>query len=113
MTKISKEEQYKIAMQIIANSGESKSYSVIALRKFANDDEEKAVQESLEKARDFLEEASVHHLDLQKKEAQGLMDRMELISIHAEDQFMNAMNWLDISQEMITLIEKKLNKKGK
>ena len=92
MTKISKEDQYKIAMQIIASSGQSKSYSVIALRKFAKDEDEESVNKSLEKARFYLQEASTHHLDLQKKEARGEVTRMELISIHAEDQFMNAMN---------------------
>ena len=79
-------------MKIVASSGASKSESINALRQFARGESDEVINATIQKAQDYLAEASKIHLELQKDEALGLIDRIELISMHAEDQLLNANN---------------------
>lgn len=112
---MSYEELSEFAMQIIANSGMSRSSSIEAIRFAKIGDYEKA-NESLKKANEFYLSAHEIQTELISKETQDESKIvLNLIMVHAQDHLTMALLTKDNALEMIDLYKKidKIEKRDK
>ena len=100
------EELSEFAMQIIANSGMSRSASMEAV-KFAREGEFEKCKKSLEEANTFYLEAHKTQTELIVKET-GEEEKIvvNLIMVHAQDHLTMALMAKDNAKEMINIYER-------
>lgn len=100
------EELSEFAMQIIANSGMSRSASMEAV-KFAREGEFEKCKQSLEEANNFYLEAHKTQTELIVKET-GEEEKivLNLIMVHAQDHLTMALMAKDNAKEMINVYER-------
>ncbi|MFE7084178.1 PTS lactose/cellobiose transporter subunit IIA [Priestia megaterium] len=107
------EENLPISFQIILHGGNSRSYSMEAL-KFARTGQIEQAKEALKNAKEELNLAHQIQTNLIQGEARGDKSEISLLLIHAQDHLMNAITIKDLAEEFIYLYEeiKKNNSNG-
>lgn len=100
------EEMQTIAFQIIASVGGAKSCYIEAMRVSRDGDYEKA-EALVAEGDEMLQSASVHHLGLIQKEAEGQELPFSLMLMHAEDQMLTTEVVKLMAEEIIVLRKSK------
>ena len=94
-----------IAMNIIANSGDARSYAFEALAEAKKGNFDKA-EECLQKARECGTRAHNAQSDLLFAEANGNAPEMGVLLVHSQDHFMTSMLAEELIREIIELYKK-------
>lgn len=94
----------EIIFQLIALSGEAKSYSLEAI-KLAKKSDIKGAREKIEFAKDKINDAHRFQTNLIQRESGGEDMKISLLLIHAQDHLMNAIMLKDICVEFVDLYE--------
>ncbi|KYC64496.1 PTS lactose/cellobiose transporter subunit IIA [Heyndrickxia coagulans] len=98
--------QIENIMQIIANAGNAKSEGMEALQ-YAKKGEFTSAHEHLESANNSLTQAHNAQTKLLSEEASGTKFEVNLITIHSQDHLMNAITFIDLVTEIISILEEK------
>tara|TARA_B100000965_G_C19470392_1_gene703811 strand:+ start:69 stop:398 length:330 start_codon:yes stop_codon:yes gene_type:complete len=93
-----------IAMQIIVNSGDSRSNAFKALR-YAKIGDFDAAEKCLAEAKERALDAHRAQTELLQKEAAGDNMKVSLLMVHAQDHLMTSMLAKDLISEMIDLVK--------
>ncbi|MED3622938.1 PTS lactose/cellobiose transporter subunit IIA [Neobacillus thermocopriae] len=99
------ETNIEIIMSLIMNAGNSKSYSMEAI-KAAKENDFSLAAEKLKEAETAINAAHSTQTSLLTKEANGEKTEISLLLIHGQDHLMNAITFLDMAKEFVTLYEK-------
>jgi len=94
----------EIIFQLIALSGEAKSYSLEAIQ-LAKKSNIKGAREKIEIAINKINDAHRFQTNLIQRESGGEDMKISLLLIHAQDHLMNAIMLKDICGEFIDLYE--------
>ena len=103
-------ETNELIMQVIAYSGESKTYAHEALDKALEGDFEKA-DEVIKKSKEILISANKYSFKLLEMEANGIEIKNHLLATHALDHLATAEITNDYSKDLIKVL--KANRKEK
>lgn len=104
------DETYEVSFQLILAAGNSKSESMVAIRKAREGDFEEA-QQHVNNAQDSLTEAHQIQTNLIQGEARGEKPEVTLIMVHAQDHLNMALLTMDQAKEMIHLYREIYNLK--
>ena len=99
------EQNLDIVMSLIMNAGNSKSFSMEAI-KAAKENDFTLAQEKLKEAENSINAAHNAQTSLLTKEANGEKTELSMLLIHGQDHLMNAITFLDIAKEFVELYEK-------
>ena len=99
------EQNLEIVMSLIMNAGNSKSFSMEAI-KAAKENDFTLAQEKLKEAENSINAAHNAQTSLLTKEASGEKTELSMLLIHGQDHLMNAITFLDIAKEFVDLYEK-------
>lgn len=99
------EQNLEIVMSLIMNAGNSKSFSMEAI-KAAKENDVTLAQEKLKEAENSINAAHNAQTSLLTKEANGEKTELSMLLIHGQDHLMNAITFLDIAKEFVELYEK-------
>lgn len=99
------EQNLEIVMSLIMNAGNSKSFSMEAI-KAAKENDFPLAQEKLKEAENSINAAHNAQTSLLTKEANGEKTELSMLLIHGQDHLMNAITFLDIAKEFVELYEK-------
>jgi len=99
------EQNLEIVMSLIMNAGNSKSFSMEAI-KAAKENDFTLAQEKLKEAENSINAAHNAQTSLLTKEANGEKNELSMLLIHGQDHLMNAITFLDIAKEFVELYEK-------
>ncbi|AWI11124.1 PTS lactose/cellobiose transporter subunit IIA [Caldibacillus thermoamylovorans] len=102
---MSMEQNLEIVMSLIMNAGNSKSFSMEAI-KAAKENDFPLAQEKLKEAENSINAAHNAQTSLLTKEASGEKTELSMLLIHGQDHLMNAITFLDIAKEFVELYEK-------
>lgn len=94
-----------IAMQIIVNAGDAKSFAFKAL-KYAKEGEFDKAEKSLKNCKEKILAAHKIQTDMLQKEASGDNVDVNLLIVHAQDHLMNSILAKDLIEEMVCLYSK-------
>ena len=95
---MTEEELEEIIMQIIVNSGASRSLAIEALRAAGEGNFEEA-DEKMKQA----DETHEYQTSLIQDEINGKHVPLNLLMVHAQDHLMNAMTVMDLAKEIIAI----------
>lgn len=98
------DESVQIAMMIITHSGTAKSLAVSALADMANKDFVSA-KEKIAQAEESLRLGGQEHMKALQLDAEEKL-KINVLLIHAEDQFMNAETTMTLVENLIPVFEK-------
>ncbi|CAH1211779.1 MULTISPECIES: PTS lactose/cellobiose transporter subunit IIA [Paenibacillus] len=91
-------------MQIIANSGEARSYSLKAIR-VAREGKLEEAEALIKEAKGSLTKAHKVQTGLIQAEGRGERTEITLLMIHAQDHLMNALTVREVAAELIEEIK--------
>ena len=98
---MTEEELEEIIMQIIVNSGASRSLAIEALRAAGEGNFEEATRD--EQADETILETHEYQTSLIQDEINGKHVPLNLLMVHAQDHLMNAMTVMDLAKEIIAI----------
>ncbi|MFD2627821.1 PTS lactose/cellobiose transporter subunit IIA [Oceanobacillus kapialis] len=90
----------EISFHIILHGGNARSCAMEAMR-FAKDADFTSASEKIKEAKKELGKAHRFQTDLIQGEAKGERKEVNVLLVHAQDHFMNAMTITDLANEMI------------
>lgn len=96
------EADYGPSFQIIAEAGDSKGYSMDAIKAAKAGDFEKA-DENLKKANQGLLNAHEYQTDMIAQEAGGNPVSVNIILVHSQDHLTMAMTALDLAEQFVDM----------
>lgn len=99
------ETNLEVVMSLIMNAGNSKSFSMEAI-KAAKENDFSLAAEKLKEAETAINAAHNDQTSLLTKEASGEKTELSMLLIHGQDHLMNAITFLDIAKEFVELYEK-------
>ena len=99
---MTEEELEEIIMQIIVNSGASRSLAIEALRAAGEGNFEEA-DEKMKQADETILETHEYQTSLIQDEINGKHVPLNLLMVHAQDHLMNAMTVMDLAKEIIAI----------
>lgn len=99
------ETNLEVVMSLIMNAGNSKSFSMEAI-KAAKENDFSLAAEKLKEAETAINAAHNAQTSLLTKEASGEKTELSMLLIHGQDHLMNAITFLDIAKEFVELYEK-------
>ena len=99
-------ETQKIALEIIAYSGEARSVAFSALQAAKNNQFEEA-NSLMKQAEEIAKKAHKTQTELLINEAQGNKISLDILLIHAQDHLMTCMLAFDLIKELIELYKSK------
>lgn len=105
------DEIYQTAFKIILHAGNSRSKSLMALRK-AREGELDSATDLMSQAEDDLNQAHEVQTTLIQAEAAGEKTEPNLIMVHAQDHLVMATVMLDVAMEMIYLYRGQIQQKA-
>ncbi|ERI94554.1 lichenan-specific phosphotransferase enzyme IIA component [Clostridiales bacterium oral taxon 876 str. F0540] len=94
----------EIIMNLIVNGGDARSRAMMAIHSAKAGEIEKA-KEFLEEASEYLHKAHDYQTNLIQNEAAGNKTELSLLMVHAQDHLMNAMTIRDLAQEFVDMYE--------
>lgn len=97
--------QEQIVISLIVNSGSARSSAIEAIQYAKAGDFAKA-EESLQQARETVNEAHHSQTELIQGEIRGEKSPLSLLMVHAQDHLMTALVVIDLAQEFIDLYKK-------
>jgi PTS system cellobiose-specific IIA component len=98
--------------QLIAASGEARSYAMEAIALLKTEDYEGARQK-LDKAEEILANAHSIQAEFIQEEADGNPVPISLLMVHAQDHLMNAITINDLARGLVDVFDRKMNGGGK
>ena len=99
---MTEEELEEIIMQIIVNSGASRSLAIEAVRAAGLGNFEEA-DEKMKQADETILETHEYQTSLIHDEINGKHVPLSLLMVHAQDHLMNAMTVMDLCKEIIAM----------
>ena len=99
------DEQEQIVINLIVNSGSARSSAIEAIQYAKAGDLAKA-DESLQQAKETVNEAHHSQTELIQAEIRGEKAPLNLLMVHAQDHLMTSLLCIDLAAEMIDLYEK-------
>ncbi len=99
---MTKDDLAVISMNVISTAGEAKSLAIEAMRSIKTDGVEKA-KELIKQAREKMAEAQEHHFQALSADAAGDEVNIDVLFVHAEDQFLSADTIIILVDEIINL----------
>lgn len=95
----------QIVINLIVNSGSARSSAIEAIQYAKAGDMEKA-QESLQQAKESVNEAHHSQTEMIQGEIRGEKTPLSLLMVHAQDHLMTSLVVIDLAQEFIDIYEK-------
>lgn len=108
---MTKEQLQEHSMMIIAYAGTAKSNIQEAIN-LADEGEFKNAKKLLEEAEKSLVDANKEHFKVLQADAKGLNFRLDVLFIHAEDQFLTTQQFKTTAEAIIKLHKKIATNKG-
>lgn len=105
MSKMSKEQQEKIVMELVVNGGDARSKAMEAIRLAAKGEFE-AAQHALEESEDALNCAHEFQTEMIQAQINGEEIEVNLLMVHGQDHLMNAITVKDLAAEMVSMYKK-------
>lgn len=102
------DENETMIISLIVNAGSARSSSIEAIQYAKNGELDKA-DESLQNAKDTVNEAHHAQTELIQAEIRGEKAPLSLLMVHAQDHLMTSLLCIDLAQEFID-VYKKLDK---
>ena len=99
------DEQEQIVINLIVNSGSARSSAIEAIQYAKAGDLAKA-DESLQQAKETVNEAHHSQTELIQAEIRGEKSPLNLLMAHAQDHLMTTMTLLEVAKEMLVLHRK-------
>jgi cellobiose PTS system EIIA component len=96
----------QVAFELIAYSGEARSYVIEAMQ-FAKKGEISKAEEAIKNAKEQIGKTHKIHADLIQQEAQGKKTEFSVLLLHAEDHFMTANTMIEMVDFIVDLYNKK------
>lgn len=96
------EKDYEMAFQIIAKAGDSKAFSMDAIRAARDGDFEQA-DNMLKQSEESMRQAHDFQFDMIQQEAAGNHMDVNIILVHAQDHLSMAVMAKDMAEEMVLL----------
>lgn len=106
--RVNREELSEVSMNIITYAGEAKSLAIEALRSFKNIGLEGALN-ILKKAKEKMNLAQNWHFKVLTIDSNEKLDKINVLFLHAEDQFLSADTIIILVEELINLKENYIN----
>ena len=103
------EQIFELSFNIIGHAGEAKSIAFEALAEAKKGNIEKA-REMMKQSKTVITKAHRFQTELIQKEANGEVNEVSVILIHAQDHLMNSMTYQQLVDEFIDLYAKLENK---
>ena len=94
------DEQEQIVINLIVNSGSARSSAIEAIQYAKAGDLAKA-DESLQQAKETVNEAHHSQTELIQAEIRGEKAPLNLLMVHAQDHLMNAITFKDLAVEVV------------
>lgn len=94
-----------VTMQLIVNSGDARSKAMEAVA-CAKQNNFAQAGERLKEAKEFLTKAHEFQTNLIQEEAEGNVEKVSILTAHAQDHLMNAITVIDMAGEFIDLYQK-------
>lgn len=98
------EQLINVAMQIILHAGDARNFAIDAL-KAAKEFDFKAANKLMEKANDSMIEAHKAQTETIQNEMNGEKHEYSILFSHAQDTLMTVMSEINMSKEMIDILE--------
>ena len=99
------DEQEQVVINLIVNSGSARSSAIEAIQYAKAGDLDKAA-ESLQQAKETVNEAHHAQTELIQAEIRGEKAPLNLLMVHAQDHLMTTMTLLEVAKEMLVLHRK-------
>ena len=93
------------AMELIAQAGDSKGYSMDAITS-AKEGKTDYARECIENAKNAMIKAHDMQMDMIRSEIEGNHEDVQLIMVHAQDHLTTALIMRDLAEEFIALYER-------
>lgn len=97
-------ENEMMIMELIVASGDARSSSIEAIR-LARDGDIAGAKEKIVYAKNSIQQAHDAQTESIQKEIRGEKVPIDLLTVHAQDHLMNAMTILELSEEIIDILE--------
>ena len=99
------DEMEQVVINLIVNSGSARSSAIEAIQ-FAKEGNMTRAAESLQQAKETVNEAHHAQTELIQAEIRGERAPLNLLMVHAQDHLMTALVVIDLAQEFLDLYEK-------
>ena len=103
------DENEQVIINLIVNAGSARSSAIEAIQ-FAKEGNLAKAAESLQQAKETVNEAHHAQTELIQAEIRGERTPLNLLMVHAQDHLMTALVVIDLAQEFLDLYEKVENK---
>lgn len=99
------DEQEQVVINLIVNSGSARSSAIEAIQ-YAKAGDIKKAEDSLQTAKETVNEAHYSQTELIQAEIRGDEAPLNLLMVHAQDHLMTALVVIDLAQEFIDVYKK-------
>lgn len=99
------DEQLQVIMGLIINAGDAKNDAKLALKAAKNKDFTEA-EDRMKSANQDLVKAHNTQTNLLTNEASGATENVNLLTVHSQDHLMNAITYVELTQEMIEIYKR-------
>lgn len=99
------DENEQVIINLIVNAGSARSSAIEAIQ-FAKEGNLTKAAESLQQAKETVNEAHHAQTELIQAEIRGERTPLNLLMVHAQDHLMTALVVIDLAQEFLDLYEK-------
>ena len=99
------DEQEQVVINLIVNSGSARSSAIEAIQ-YAKAGDIKKAEESLQTAKETVNDAHHSQTELIQAEIRGEKSPLNLFTAHAQDHLMTALVVIDLAQEFIDVYKK-------
>ncbi|MDK6375289.1 MULTISPECIES: PTS lactose/cellobiose transporter subunit IIA [Aerococcus] len=92
-------------MNIMMVSGQAKGYAIEAIN-LAKEHKTDEADEKMQAAQDTINQAHNYQTKLLESEANGNIENITLLMVHAQDHLMTSITFLDLAKEFIDVYKK-------
>ena len=99
------DEQEQVVINLIVNSGSARSSAIEAIQ-YAKAGDIKKAEESLQTAKETVNDAHHSQTELIQAEIRGEKSPLNLLMAHAQDHLMTSLLCIDLAQEFVDVYKK-------